>query len=214
MATLPRSVLGPWIQGTIISMMDRFKAGINPPGPEDAHDHDGLCTALPLILKQGSSLDFEELKTAFKIVTVEDTAIDHYHAEAYLISQFLQGAEDPIGATKLKFNDNKDIAGEIAAVQEGMASGASPQDLVKKFGMACPLPGSFQSSLVSIMGAKSYPDAIKEAIMCGGDCCSRSNFIGACLGAKFGIEGIPVEWIGKVNGIEVIINDAIKVFKN
>ena len=36
--------------------------------------------------------------------------------------------------------------------------------------------------------------------------------IGACLGAKFGIEGIPLDWIEKVDDIESIINKSIKVF--
>ena len=38
--------------------------------------------------------------------------------------------------------------------------------------------------------------------MSGGDCCSRGLFIGACIAAKIGIEGIPYEWIDQVNGVE------------
>ena len=45
-----------------------------------------------------------------------------------------------------------------------------------------------------------------------GDCCSRATVIGACLGAKFGIEGIPIEWIDRVDGIEDLIAKSIKVF--
>ena len=58
-------------------------------------------------------------------------------------------------------------------MEEGLNAGKSAKELVKKFGMACPMPGSFQSSLVSIIGAKSYPEAIRETVMCGGDSCSR-----------------------------------------
>jgi len=42
-------------------------------------------------------------------------------------------------------------------------------------------------------------------MMGGGDSCSRSIVIGACLGAKFGLAGIPIEWIEKVDNIEEII---------
>ena len=108
--------------------------------------------------------------------------------------------------------DNKAICKEIEAVKAGLAAKTPAKDLVKKFGMACPMPGSFQSSLVSIIGAKSYQEAICETILCGGDSCSRANLIGACLGAKFGIQGIPQEWMAKVDGIEDVIENSIKCF--
>merc|ERR1719361_1689048 len=110
-------------------------------------------------------------------MTTDPLAVEHHKAEAFLINQFIQDVDDPIKAAK---------------------------ELVKKFGMACPMPGSFQSSLVSIIGAKSYATAIRETILCAGDSCSRSNLIGACLGAKFGIQNIPEDWMGKVEGIENI----------
>ena len=189
--------------------MDRFKAGINPPGPEDGREHDGLLTALPLIIQQGHD---EGLEKAFHIMTIDPFAIEHHQAEAFLINQFIQGSSDPINATKEKFHTHKDIINEIIAVEDGKASEKSAKELVKKFGMACPLPGSFQGSLVSIIGAESYPDAIRETVLCGGDSCSRANLIGACLGAKFGIQGIPEDWMSKVDGMDGIIKNAITCF--
>merc|ERR1719338_53088 len=141
-------------------------------------------------------------------MTLDPLAMEHHKAEAYLITQFIQANEDPVNATKEKFESNKDIFNEIIAVEKGLKEGKTAKELVKKFGMACPMPGSFQSSLVSIIGAKSYPDAIKETVMCGGDACSRSNLIGACLGAKFGLQGIPAAWINEVIGIDDIIKNA------
>lgn len=203
---------GPWIQGSMTSMMDRFKAGIIPPGPNDAREHDGLVTALPLIMQQGSNPDFNELEKAFHIMTQDSFAVHHHEAEAFLISQFIQGSDDPINATKDKFKDIGFLVKEISAVQDEKAAGVTVKEMVKKFGMACPLPGSFQSSLVSLVGAVSYSDAIRETILCGGDSCSRANLIGACLGAKFGIEGIPLDWMAEVDGIEDIIENSIKCF--
>ena len=69
---------------------------------------------------------------------------------------------------------------------------------------------SFQSSLVSIIGATSYSEAIRETILCGGDSCTRGILIGACLGAKFGIQSIPEDWLKKVDGINDIIEKSIK----
>ena len=196
----------------MISMMDRFKAGINPPGPEDANEHDGLVTAMPLILQQSPNLEMDKLKSCFEIMTTKQESLDHHEVEAFLINEYIKGAEDPIEITKDHFKQNEKIVGEINAVLEGKESGKSAEELVKKFGMACPMPGSFQGSLVSIIGAQSYAAAIRETILCGGDSCSRSNLIGACLGAKFGIQNIPEDWMGKVEGIENILENCIKVF--
>ena len=190
-------------------MIDRFKAGINPPGDEDAREHDALVTALPLIIQQSMNQDLDKV---FNILTQDPFALQHHQAEAFLISQYIQGSSDPIKATKEKFKDIGDIFNEINAVEDEMASGGQARYLVKKFGMACPVPGSFQSSLVSIIGASSYSDAIRETILCGGDSCTRAILIGACLGAKFGIQAIPQEWLNRVDDIEIIIEKAIKCF--
>jgi len=204
-------IAGPWIQGTVIKMMDRYKDGFWPPGPEKANEHDGLTTALALIIQQAPDIDMKQLKVCFNLMTTCPDSIKHHETEAFLIHEFIKGAENPIEATKEQFKKDENIIKEINAVLDGKKSGKSAQELVKTFGMACPMPGSFQSSLVSIIDAKSYAAAIRESILCGGDCCSRSNLIGACLGAKFGIQGIPMEWMSKVDGIEDILENCIKV---
>ena len=192
-------------------MIDRSNAGMNPPGGDDAREHDALVAFLPLIAQQGSSHDPESLENSFKILTQDPFSLEHHQAEAFLISQFIANAKDPIEATKEKFKDTE-IFQEVIAVEEAKHSGGQARDLVKRFGMACPMPGSFQSSLVSILGSKSYAEAIRETILCGGDSCSRANLIGACLGAKFGLKGIPIEWMKKVNDIETIIEFSLKCF--
>ena len=126
-----------------------------------------------------------------------------------MIGQFVQNSETPIEITK-EVVASTEILDEILEVENGLKNGAA-KDLVKKFGMACPLPGSFQSSLVSIIDAKSYPDAIRETILCGGDSCTRAHLIGSCLAAKFGIQGIPEEWIVQVDDIEDIIEKALVI---
>ena len=205
---------GPWVQSALISMMDRHKAGINPPGQEDGNEHDGLVTALPLIIQQSPNLDKDRLMSCFRILTQDPDALERHFAEAFLIQEYIKGSENPIPKALEHFQNSSLITNDIKAVLEGLEFGETASNLVRKFGWTCPMPGSFQSSLVSIIKANSYEEAIRETILCGGDCCSRSNLIGACLGAKFGIERIPIEWIEKVDGIEDIIKDCIAVFKN
>ena len=74
-----------------MSMMDRFEAGIKPPGSEDAIEHDGLCTALPLMIQKAPNLSDSDLEKAVHIMTLDPLAMEHHKAEAYLITQFIQG---------------------------------------------------------------------------------------------------------------------------
>ena len=96
----------------------------------------------------------------------------------------------------------------VAAVESGL----SIEEIVAKFGKACGLPGSFQGSLASILVSPDFVTAVRRNILAGGDCCSRANFIGAVLGAKLGIEAIPMEWIEKVTDIGVVLENVVKVF--
>ena len=68
-----------------------FQAGIYPPGPDDAVEHDGLVTSLPLIIQQTPNLVDIELEKAFHIMTTDPLAVEHHKAEAFLINQFIQG---------------------------------------------------------------------------------------------------------------------------
>ena len=134
--------------------------------------------------------------------------------EAELLSEFIKGSgENSIEIVREKFLDTP-VSREIAAVEKALADGTDPKRLVAKCGMACELPGSFMGSLVSIIRAQNYAEGIRETIRCAGALCARSNFIGACLGAKYGIEDIPIEWIERVEGMEQIIENSLKCFAN
>merc|ERR550519_2742626 len=89
---------------------------------------------------------------------------------------------------------------------------ASVAEAVAKFGKACGLPGSFQGSLATLLECDNFVTAVRKNILAGGDCNARALLIGSCLGARLGVEGIPMEWIEKVNGMEDILKDAIKVY--
>ena len=69
--------------------------------------------------------------------------------------------------------------------------------IVRKLGMACSYPGTFNSSIHSIINSTNYKSAILRTIKAGGCNCSRVNFIGAYFAALKGIKDIPISWIKK-----------------
>ncbi len=56
-----------------------------------------------------------------------------------------------------------------------------------------------------------YEGPVRQVVLAGGCNCSRVSFIGACLGAKFGIDSIPVEWIRKTSSATHVLELAIQL---
>ena len=78
--------------------------------------------------------------------------------------------------------------------------------IVKKLGMACSYPGTFNSSIHSIINSKNYKGAILKTIKAGGCNCSRVNFIGAYFAALKGVNTIPKSWIKKTEQAKKILD--------
>jgi len=203
-------VPGPWINGGVIKSLANMAAGTHPSGSDSCEDNDGLCVGLPVYLLQYSHE--EALKTA-TILTTNNTATTHLKVQTQIVYNVINGIADPIKAAKDQFETElPEIAREIADVNKAIADEKTLKEIVAMFGKACGLPGSFQGAIGGIMTAPDFVTAVRRNILAGGDCNARANFLGACLGAKYGVEGIPMEWIEKVDNIETIIHNAVKVF--
>lgn len=88
-------------------------------------------------------------------------------------------------------------------------------DAVQDFGKACGDPGNFQSSLLGLLTVRSFTEGIRRNIVAGGCNCSRANFLGAVLGAAYGLDepnGIPLDWLAQTDrGLETL-ELALKLF--
>ena len=78
--------------------------------------------------------------------------------------------------------------------------------MVKKLGMACSYPGTFESAIHSIINSTNYKNAILKTIKAGGCNCSRVNFIGAYFSALKGVGTIPKTWIRKTDFAKKILD--------
>ena len=78
--------------------------------------------------------------------------------------------------------------------------------VVRKLGMACSYPGTFNGSIHSIINSTNYKQAILKTIKAGGCNCSRANFVGAYYSALKGLDSIPRSWILKTTAAKLILN--------
>ena len=102
----------------------------------------------------------------------------------HILDFALKGAKNPLK----EFEKNskkililKSIIKEIQKVKK--IKNIPHSKAVKKLGMACSYPGTFNSSIHSILNSKNYKSAVIKTIKAGGCNCSRVNFIGAYFAA-------------------------------
>ncbi|KAL8598181.1 hypothetical protein ACOMHN_043252 [Nucella lapillus] len=68
------------------------------------------------------------------------------------------------------------------------------------------LPGSFQSALHGALTGEDYSSAVRGTIRIGGCNASRSGFIGACMGAGNGPDGVPESWRQRTHSYPEILD--------
>ena len=195
---------GPWIHQNIIETVKNIKLKKRISGGAKVNESDGFCATLPYFLY---GFDFKSLEKNFKIVTVSKISFKYAMAKFYLIDFALKGAKDPIKEFIKKFNKNsffKGIVNDIEKIRK-LKSKFDPT-AIKKLGMACSYPGTFNSSIYTIINSKNYKDAILKTIKGGGCNCSRANFTGAYFAALEGRNSIPNYWIKKTNPAKKILN--------
>ena len=121
----------------------------------------------------------------------------------------LGGIENLQQAMKRK---HPEITGEIQDVIDSLEEGATAMELVNRYGKGCELPGAFQGALASLLTKKGFKEVVMDSIINGGSNCARAGFLGAIHGAQEGMEAIPVGWMRKVKGVEMILAKVIKFF--
>ena len=197
-------IKGPWIHQNIIETVKNIKKGKKITGGKKVNESDGFCAALPYFLY---GYDFKNIKRIVSIVSVSKISLKYALAKFYLIDLALKGSKDPINVFINKYEKNSYLKSAVESIKKVKKLKTKPHSLiVKKLGMACSYPGTFESSIHSIIISTNYKNAILKTIKAGGCNCSRVNFIGAYFAALKGFESIPKSWIKKTLVAKRILN--------
>ena len=197
-------IQGPWIHQNIVEAVQNIKKNKKLTGGAKVNESDGYCAALPYFLY---GYNFNTLKKIISIVTVSKISLKYALAKFHLIDFALKGAKDPINEFIKKFKKNSYFKNIIEDINKVKKLKTKPHSqIVKKLGMACSYPGTFNSSIHSIINSTNYKEAILKTIKAGGCNCSRVNFIGAYFAALKGANSIPKSWIKKTDPANRILN--------
>ena len=197
-------IKGPWIHQNIIETVKNIKSKKKLTGGKKVNESDGYCAALPYFLY---GYNLKDVKKIISTVTVSKISLKYALAKFYLIDLALKGCKDPINEFMRIFKKNSYFKSVVEDIKKVKKLKSKPHPLVvKKLGMACSYPGTFNSSIHSIINSTNYKGAILKTIKAGGCNCSRVNFIGAYFAALKGINTIPKSWIRKTDLAKKILD--------
>ena len=197
-------IKGPWIHQNVIETIKNIKLKKKITGGTKVNESDGFCASLPYFLY---GFDFKSIEKIISLVTVSKVSRKYALAKFHLIDLALKGAKNPINEFIKKFRKNsnfKIIINDITKIKKFKSKSHSA--IVKKLGMACSYPGTFNSSIHAILNSSNYKKAILKTIKAGGCNCSRANFIGAYFTALKGFNTIPKSWIKKTYPAKKILD--------
>ena len=188
-------IKGPWIHQNIIETVRNIKAKKKLTGGIKVNESDGYCAALPYFLY---GYNFRSVRKIISVITVSKISLKYALVKFNLLDLALKGSKDPINEFIKKFKKDSYFKSVVVDIQKVKKLKSKPHSLlVKKLGMACSYPGTFNSSIHSIINSTNYKGAILRTIKAGGCNCSRVNFIGAYFAALKGVNTIPKSWIKK-----------------
>ena len=197
-------IKGPWIHQNIIETVRNIKSKKKLTGGKKVNESDGYCAALPYFLY---GYNLKDVKKIISTVTVSKISLKYALAKFYLIDLALKGCKDPINEFMKIFKKNSYFKSVVEDIKKVKRLKSKPHPLVvKKLGMACSYPGTFNSSIHSIINSTNYKGAILKTIKAGGCNCSRVNFIGAYFAALKGLDTIPKSWIKKTDLAKKILD--------
>ena len=197
-------IKGPWIHQNIIETVRNIKSKKKLTGGKKVNESDGYCAALPYFLY---GYNLKDVKKIISTVTVSKISLKYALAKFYLIDLALKGCKDPINEFMKIFKKNSYFKSVVEDIKKVKRLKSKPHPLVvKKLGMACSYPGTFNSSIHSIINSTNYKGAILKTIKAGGCNCSRVNFIGAYFAALKGFGTIPKSWIKKTDLAKKILD--------
>ena len=197
-------IKGPWIHQNVIETIKNIKLKKKITGGTKVNESDGFCASLPYFLY---GFDFKSIEKIISLVTVSKISRKYALAKFHLIDLALKGAKNPINEFIKKFRKNsnfKIIINDITKIKKFKSKSHSA--IVKKLGMACSYPGTFNSSIHAILNSSNYKKAVLKTIKAGGCNCSRANFIGAYFTALKGFNTIPKSWIKKTYPAKKILD--------
>jgi hypothetical protein len=152
----------------------------------------------PLVASHcGNNNLLDVVEAAVRVTNHNDDAVAWAKCAAILLDRLFRG-ETLTDAMHEAITEAPDQGALKRALEDSELNGVGAGDT---FGRTCYLQEAMPVSFHILNSARSYTDAIRANIHCGGDSCGRAWLIGPAMAAMQGVggdSGIPLSWLARV----------------
>jgi len=132
--------------------------------------------------------------------------------ESVILGKKTSEAVKEVGSKILQENPESDVLAKHIDNLVASKLSTPHTQVVSEIGSACSFPNSFVNGChLLLKDDVDFASAVRQTLLAGGDNASRALFIGAVLGAKYGVQGIPREWLPKTKQFDAILEWAKRV---
>ena len=186
-----------------------------PYGAPKMRSTEGFCLNLPLTLLFFDSPNFDKISIeVIKTMTTWTTATQLAMTASKILANLVESPSYNILSIRDEIADlYPKAARSIDEIRTALSrKWDHSKAVIQEFGPACNNPSSFQGAVHATVTSNSYTEAVRKTIRAGGCNCSRALFIGAMCGAKYGMDGIPRDWVERTLNAEKVLSLALKVY--
>lgn len=192
---------GPWRHNSIKVFIKNYEDKQEKTGAEDDPQSDGFSKVAPVVALHAGNTSkmLESLEQVIRVTQEDPMAVKCSLAAARVLEKCILGnsIKESIEDAGAESGD-PEVKGYIKKVLD--ARSTDHITFVKGNGSSCRVPGNFMNALHCMLQSDGNFKATFETTLPPGGCnCSRLCFVGACLGAVYGLESIPSDWIDKTN---------------
>ncbi|MBN3296646.1 CRJ1C protein, partial [Amia calva] len=210
----PLPIEGPWRHASLKRFLQNFEAGMTETGCDLDNQMDGITKLAPIVaLYAGKPEMLEKVEQAISVTQNYEGCVSETLAAARFLEYYILHGPDPKALKAVLEqleDDNRVNPKDLDRTIIGMLIYTC---ICRRCFFLKALPGAFQAALHAVLTETVFDQAVRNTMRCGGCTSSRSSFIGACLGARVGLSGIPDSWKSRTFRYPVLLELANKIAK-
>jgi len=202
------------IQDAGVHLAETIDRNLVPESGADDMQLPAVSKLPPLVAAhRGSTNLLDVVEAAVRVTNHNDEAVAWAKCAAALLDGLFRG--EPLAkAMNSAIAEAPDQTSLKRAIESSELNGVAAGDT---FGRTCYLQEAMPVSFHILNTARSYTEAIRANIHCGGDSCGRAWLIGPAMAAMHGVggeNGIPLSWLARVTDAATVYQDIESLLGN
>ena len=195
------------IQEAGVHLAETIDRNLVPASGADDMQLPAVSKLPPLVAAHSGSTNLlDVVEAAVRVTNHNDEAVAWAKCAAVLLDRLFR--DEPLAkAMNSAIAEAPDQASLKRALESSELNGVAAGDT---FGRTCYLQEAMPVSFHILNTARSYTEAIRANIHCGGDSCGRAWLIGPAMAAMHGVggeNGIPLSWLARVTDAATVYQD-------